>query len=129
MRALKIDSSLSSPHWRPCSVTARPCLAHSSPRRGSDFYTRLGYDALARLDGPSVTVPVDALIQPHDSRPPFIAGPGYAGDEFINRHVTYRVRVRMDDDGKLRTFYETAQPTYGVGQKVLITGRTILAAG
>ena len=44
-----------------------------------DFYTRLGYDALARLDGPSATVPVDALIQPHDSRPPFIAaGTNYA---------------------------------------------------
>ena len=66
---------------------------------------------------------------PGVARSPLVAGPTYSGDEFINRHVTYRVRVRMDDDGRVRTFYETAQPAYGVGQKVLVTGQTILAAG
>jgi hypothetical protein len=66
---------------------------------------------------------------PGGSRPPLIAGSVYPGHESIDRHVTYKVRVLMDDDGRLRTFYETAQPVYGVGQKVLVTGRTILAAG
>lgn len=69
-----------------------------------------------------------AETAPGGSRPPLIAGSAFSGHEFINRHVTYRIRVRMDDDGRLRTFYETAQPVYGVGQKVLVTGRTILAA-
>jgi hypothetical protein len=63
------------------------------------------------------------------TRPPLIAGPAFSGHEFSNRHVTYRVRVRMDDDGRLRTFYETVRPVYGVGQQVLVTERTIHTAG
>ena len=66
---------------------------------------------------------------PGSARPLPIAGSGYSNHDFINRHVTYRVRVRMDDDGRLSTFYETSQPVYDVGQKVLVTGRMILAEG
>jgi hypothetical protein len=43
--------------------------------------------------------------------------------------VTYRVRVRMEDDGRLQTFYETTPPAYAVGQRVSVSGRTIVAAG
>jgi hypothetical protein len=86
--------------------------------------TRLPISGLRAIGSVSGTGSV-----PGGARSPFIAGPSYSGNEFINRHVTYRVRVRMDDDGRVRTFYETAQPAYGVGQKVLVTGRTILAAG
>lgn len=56
-------------------------------------------------------------------------GGGPRPTPLINQQVTYRVHVRMDDDGRLRTFYETAPPVYGVGQKVLVTGRTILGEG
>jgi 2-keto-4-pentenoate hydratase/2-oxohepta-3-ene-1,7-dioic acid hydratase in catechol pathway len=66
-----------------------------------DFYTHLGYDALARLDGPSVTVPVDALIQPHDSRPPFIA----AGTNYAE----HAAEVSVDDPPFL--FPKLAEPT------------------
>ena len=53
------------------------------------------------------------------------AGAGaYAGNEIeknVNKSVRYRVRVRMDD-GTHRTFHESVQPPYAVGQKVRVTG-------
>ena len=66
-----------------------------------DFYTRLGYDALERLDGPTVTVPVDALTRPLGSRPPFIAvGTNYA---------EHAAEVSVDDPPFL--FPKLAEPT------------------
>ena len=62
------------------------------------------------------------------ARPAPLAGAAHTGREFINPNVTYMVRVRMDD-GRLRTFYEASQPGYGVGQKVLVTGQSIVAEG
>jgi outer membrane lipoprotein SlyB len=58
------------------------------------------------------------------------AGAGaYAGHEIeknMNRGVSYQVRVRMHD-GTVRTFHEAAQPPYGIGQKVRVGERGILA--
>jgi 2-keto-4-pentenoate hydratase/2-oxohepta-3-ene-1,7-dioic acid hydratase in catechol pathway len=66
-----------------------------------DFYTRLGHDALERLDGPTVTVPVDALTHPLSSRPPFIAvGTNYA---------EHAAEVSVDDPPFL--FPKLAEPT------------------
>ena len=66
-----------------------------------DFYTRLGYDALERLDGPTVTAPVDALTHPFGSRPPFIAvGTNYA---------EHAAEVSVDDPPFL--FPKLAEPT------------------
>lgn len=60
------------------------------------------------------------------------AGAGaYAGNEVeknMNRAVSYRVRVRMND-GALRTFYEPAQPALAIGQKVRVTERGVVANG
>jgi outer membrane lipoprotein SlyB len=60
------------------------------------------------------------------------AGAGaYAGHEIeknTNKSVSYQVRVRMND-GTYRTFRESGQPALGVGQKVRVTERGIVAAG
>lgn len=58
------------------------------------------------------------------------AGAGaYAGNEIeknTRTSVSYQVRVRMDD-GNVRTFYERSQPALGIGQKVRVNGREIVA--
>lgn len=60
------------------------------------------------------------------------AGAGaYAGNEIeknVKKSVRYQVRVRMTD-GTYRIFHERAQPAYGVGQKVRVTGQGLIAAG
>jgi len=60
------------------------------------------------------------------------AGAGaYAGHEIeknVSQSVSYRIRVRMSD-GSIRTFHENTQPALGVGQKVRVTGESIVAAG
>jgi len=55
----------------------------------------------------------------------------YAGNE-IEKHtqhtVSYQIRVLMND-GTTRTFHERAQPALAVGQKVRVTGDSVIAAG
>ena len=59
------------------------------------------------------------------------AGAGaYAGHEIeqnVNKSISYQVRVRMND-GSIRTFHEPAQPAYAIGQKVRVSGQSIVAA-
>jgi 2-keto-4-pentenoate hydratase/2-oxohepta-3-ene-1,7-dioic acid hydratase in catechol pathway len=66
-----------------------------------DFLARVGYDALERLDAPSLTVPVDALVEPLDADPPFIA----AGTNYAE----HAAEVSVDDPPFL--FPKLAQPT------------------
>jgi hypothetical protein len=111
--------------------TTNPPAASESPRQTGERRTGI----IKSVHVVQTRLPISSLRviatdpAPGGPRLPLIAGPGYSGEEFINPHVTYLVRVRMDDDGRVRTFYETAQPAYGVGQKVLVTGRSILAQG
>lgn len=60
------------------------------------------------------------------------AGAGaYAGHEIeknVQKTARYQVRVRMND-GTYRTFHESAQPAFSVGQKVRVTEQGVVAAG
>ncbi|MCW5603282.1 MAG: glycine zipper 2TM domain-containing protein [Burkholderiales bacterium] len=60
------------------------------------------------------------------------AGAGaYAGHEIeknVNSSVSYQIRVRMQD-GTYRTFRETTQSAWSVGQRVRVTERGIIADG
>lgn len=60
------------------------------------------------------------------------AGAGaYAGHEIeknVKRSTQYQIRVRMQD-GSHRTFYQQAQPNMGLGQRVRVTERGLIAAG
>lgn len=60
------------------------------------------------------------------------AGAGaYAGHEIeksMKKSVSYQVRVRMND-GTYRTFHESTQPAFAIGQKVRVTEQGVIAAG
>ena len=55
-----------------------------------------------------------------------IGASGSAGD--LHQSVRYLVRVRLDD-GTHRTYIETTQPEWAIGQKVRTTDQSIVAAG
>lgn len=60
------------------------------------------------------------------------AGAGaYAGHEIeksMKKSVSYEMRVRMND-GSYRTFHESTQPAFAIGQKVRVTEQGIVSAG
>lgn len=57
------------------------------------------------------------------------AGGAYAGHEIeknVKKHVTYRIRVRMDDDS-VRTVYQRSTPGVAPGDHVKIVDGTVVA--